>query len=71
MPSQLPTAENWVFQVSWCPQTPELLVTKYFDGTMGTHMLQSTNDCGVSHRSQLKPDDRGVFDILDFLAQRN
>ena len=49
MPLQFPTAENWVFQISWCPRAPELPVTNYIDDTMGTHVLQSTNDCGVSH----------------------
>ncbi|THH20311.1 hypothetical protein EW146_g1016 [Bondarzewia mesenterica] len=40
---ELPSAENWAFQVQWCPRNPDLLATACFDGTIGIHSIQSTN----------------------------
>ncbi|RXW21982.1 hypothetical protein EST38_g3860 [Candolleomyces aberdarensis] len=41
---QLPSADNWAFQVDWCPRNPDLLATAFFDGTIGIHSIQSTNE---------------------------
>ena len=41
---ELPPANNWAFQVQWCPRNPDLLATALFDGTIGLHSLQSTNE---------------------------
>ncbi|KAF9004641.1 hypothetical protein BDQ17DRAFT_1354419 [Cyathus striatus] len=30
---ELPSADNWAFQVEWCPRNPDLLATAFFDGT--------------------------------------
>ena len=52
---------------------PELLATAYFDGTIGIHTLQSTND-SVESRAPVpapKPDGSDVFDVLDSLKPRN
>ena len=62
------TADNWAFQVSWCPRNPELLATAYLDGTIGIHTLQSTND-SVESRAPLptpKSDGSDVFDVPGF-----
>lgn len=40
---QLPVASNWAYQVEWCPRDPDILATASFDGTIGIHSLQSTN----------------------------
>ncbi|KAJ2917891.1 hypothetical protein MD484_g2503, partial [Candolleomyces efflorescens] len=40
----LPSADNWAFQVDWCPRNPGLLATAFFDGTVGIHSIQSTGD---------------------------
>ncbi|KAF8520885.1 hypothetical protein BU17DRAFT_46119 [Hysterangium stoloniferum] len=42
--AELPPANNWAFQVQWCPRNPDLLATAFFDGTVGIHSLQSTQD---------------------------
>ncbi|KAK0204346.1 hypothetical protein DFS33DRAFT_1338755 [Desarmillaria ectypa] len=41
---ELPSASNWAFQVEWCPRNPDLLATAFFDGTVGIHSIQSTNE---------------------------
>ncbi|KAF8485415.1 hypothetical protein JB92DRAFT_3131473 [Gautieria morchelliformis] len=41
---ELPPANNWAFQVQWCPRNPDLLATAFFDGTIGVHSIQSTNE---------------------------
>ncbi|KAG6820187.1 hypothetical protein H0H93_004180 [Arthromyces matolae] len=40
---ELPSADNWAFQVDWCPRNPDLLATAFFDGTVGIHSIQTTN----------------------------
>lgn len=40
---ELPRAENWAFQIDWCPRNPDLLATAFFDGTIGIHSIQTTN----------------------------
>lgn len=39
---QLPPSNNWSFQTSWCPRNPDLLATASFDGKIGIHSLQQT-----------------------------
>ncbi|OCH86016.1 hypothetical protein OBBRIDRAFT_783955 [Obba rivulosa] len=41
---ELPSADNWAFQVQWCPRNPDLFATGFFDGTIGIHSIQSTNE---------------------------
>jgi len=62
---ELPAANNWAFQVEWCPKNPDLLATAYFDGTIGVHSLQSTNEDHQDHRAAAAPkvDGSDVFDV--------
>lgn len=41
---ELPPTSNWSFDVQWCPRNPELLATASFDGQIGVHSLQATNE---------------------------
>ncbi|KAG1814997.1 uncharacterized protein BJ212DRAFT_1481536 [Suillus subaureus] len=59
---ELPSAGNWAFQVEWCPRNPDLLATAFFDGTVGIHSIQSTNDASVPPVTP-KPDGADVFDV--------
>ncbi|KAG1730307.1 hypothetical protein EDB19DRAFT_1740751 [Suillus lakei] len=59
---ELPSADNWAFQVEWCPRNPDLLATAFFDGTVGIHSIQSTNDATVPPVTP-KPDGADVFDV--------
>ncbi|KIJ63089.1 hypothetical protein HYDPIDRAFT_182419 [Hydnomerulius pinastri MD-312] len=62
---ELPSADNWAFQVEWCPRNPDLLATAFFSGTIGIHSLQSTNDATPSASSALatpKPSGADLFD---------
>ena len=65
---QLPSADNWAFQVEWCPRNPDLLATAFFDGTVGIHSIQSTNDSvsGTDPAAAPKPDGADIFDIPGF-----
>ncbi|EJD54689.1 hypothetical protein AURDEDRAFT_110220 [Auricularia subglabra TFB-10046 SS5] len=65
---ELPAAENWAFQVDWCPKNPDLLATAYFDGTIGIHSLQSTNADSPDARTAAAPqaDGSDVFDVQGF-----
>ncbi|KAF5318593.1 hypothetical protein D9619_010994 [Psilocybe cf. subviscida] len=60
---ELPSANNWAFQVDWCPRNPDMLATAFFDGTIGIHSIQSTNEAATdskmpSHRA----DGADIFD---------
>ena len=67
---KLPSADNWAFQVEWCPRNPDLLATAYFDGTIGIHGLQSTNDAADTAAAAAAPipraDGSDVFDVPGF-----
>ncbi|KAF8270128.1 hypothetical protein EI94DRAFT_1572288 [Lactarius quietus] len=65
---ELPSAENWAFQVQWCPRNPDLLATAFFDGTIGLHSIQSTNDVaqGEIGIASPQPDGADVFDNPSF-----
>jgi protein transport protein SEC31 len=41
---QLPSADNWAFQVDWCPRNPDLFAAAFFDGTIGIHSAHATNE---------------------------
>jgi protein transport protein SEC31 len=61
---QLPSRDNWAFQVDWCPRNPDLLATAFFDGTIGIHSIQSTNKPSAPARSAVpKADGSDVFDV--------
>ena len=62
---ELPPANNWAFQVEWCPRNPDLLATAFFDGTIGVHSLQSTNEAAAP-ASVLPQDGADVFDAPGF-----
>lgn len=62
--AQLPSADNWAFQVEWCPRNPDLLATAFFDGTIGIHSIQTTNDATSQvPPSTPKADGADIFDI--------
>lgn len=48
--------------MEWCPRNPDLLATAFFDGTVGIHSIQSTNDASVPPVTP-KPDGADVFDV--------
>ncbi|KAH7912755.1 hypothetical protein BJ138DRAFT_1060464 [Hygrophoropsis aurantiaca] len=59
---ELPSADNWAFQVEWCPRNPDVLATAFFDGTVGIHSIQSTNDAAAVPPTP-KADGGDVFDV--------
>ncbi|KZT52640.1 hypothetical protein CALCODRAFT_81126 [Calocera cornea HHB12733] len=61
---ELPSSNNWAFQVDWCPRNPDLLATASFDGTIGLHMLQSTNkDTPAPSAVASQADGADIFDL--------
>ncbi|KAI4524793.1 hypothetical protein K525DRAFT_262233 [Schizophyllum commune Loenen D] len=64
---ELPSADNWAFQVDWCPRNPDLLATAFFDGTIGIHSIQSTNDAASASQAAgvtaARADGADIFDI--------
>ncbi|KAK7038871.1 protein transport protein S31 [Paramarasmius palmivorus] len=68
---ELPSADNWAFQVEWCPRNPDLLATAFFDGTIGIHSIQSTNEssateAAASSATQPRADGSDIFDVPGF-----
>ncbi|KAF8056621.1 hypothetical protein FPV67DRAFT_1431053 [Lyophyllum atratum] len=64
---ELPSADNWAFQVDWCPRNPDLLATAFFDGTVGIHSIQSTNDTPSQESAAARPaDGADIFDAPGF-----
>ncbi|KAL5498571.1 SEC31 [Sanghuangporus vaninii] len=65
---ELPYAANWAFQAQWCPRNPDLLATAYFDGTIGIHSIQTTNEAAEAQApvATPKPDGSDVFDVPGF-----
>jgi len=47
--------DNWAFQVDWCPCNPNLFATAFFDGIIGIHSIQSTNESSTQPATT-KPD---------------
>lgn len=64
---QLPSADNWAFQVDWCPRNPDLFAAAFFDGTIGIHSVQSTNETN-NELPQATPqvDGSDIFDAPGF-----
>ncbi|KAL1741502.1 hypothetical protein HDZ31DRAFT_66861 [Schizophyllum fasciatum] len=64
---ELPSADNWAFQVEWCPKNPDLLATAFFDGTIGIHSIQSTNDAATAPQgagiAAPRADGADIFDM--------
>ncbi|KAJ3833480.1 hypothetical protein F5878DRAFT_728797 [Lentinula raphanica] len=64
---ELPSADNWAFQVEWCPRNPDLLASAFFDGTIGIHSIQNTNESAVPQpRAVASTDGSDVFDVPGF-----
>ncbi len=65
---QLSYSHNWAFRVQWCPKNPDLIATADYDGTIGIHSLQSTNDLpgDQSVAPTPKADGSDVFDVPGF-----
>ncbi|KAF7340251.1 Nucleoporin-interacting protein [Mycena venus] len=62
---ELPRAQNWAFQVDWCPRNPDLLAAAFFDGTIGLHSLQGTNESAVAATSEAAAHVASGADIFD------
>jgi len=54
--------------VQWCPRNPDLLATAFFDGTIGIHSIQSTNEISQNDfgTATPQPDGADVFDNPSF-----
>ncbi len=66
---ELPSADNWAFQVDWCPRNPDMLATAFFDGTIGIHSIQSTNEASAAESGRAavpRADGADVFDAPGF-----
>ncbi|KAJ3561102.1 hypothetical protein NP233_g10405 [Leucocoprinus birnbaumii] len=68
---ELPSHDNWAFQVDWCPRNPDLLATAFFDGTIGIHSIQTTNEPSIApgREATAKADGSDVFDVPGFAQQ--
>ncbi|KAJ7139389.1 hypothetical protein C8R44DRAFT_693828 [Mycena epipterygia] len=62
---ELPRAQNWAFQVDWCPRNPDLLAAAFFDGTIGLHSLQGTNESAAAASSEVAAHAASGADIFD------
>ncbi|KAK0229698.1 hypothetical protein EDD85DRAFT_776241 [Armillaria nabsnona] len=63
---ELPSASNWAFQVEWCPRNPDLLATAFFDGTVGIHSIQSTNEPAASAAPATAGNGADIFDSTGY-----
>jgi protein transport protein SEC31 len=52
--------------VGWCPRNPDLLATAFFDGTIGIHSIQSTNEVIPITQDAPQPDGADIFDVPGF-----
>ena len=53
--------------MDWCPRNPDILATAFFDGTVGIHSIQSTNElAGASKEAAPRPDGADIFDAPGF-----
>ncbi|KAF8318711.1 hypothetical protein DL93DRAFT_2164889 [Clavulina sp. PMI_390] len=59
---ELPTASNWAFHVEWSPRNPDIFATAFFDGTIGIHSLQTTNDAASSSAPAPVDNNADIFD---------
>ncbi|MCO5584315.1 hypothetical protein L7F22_038239 [Adiantum nelumboides] len=63
---ELPSSQNWSFDVQWCPKNPDLLATASFDGKIGVHSLQATNvpeATGEAPATQGAADGSDIFNL--------
>ncbi|KII91359.1 hypothetical protein PLICRDRAFT_51526 [Plicaturopsis crispa FD-325 SS-3] len=68
---ELPSADNWAFQVDWCPRNPDLLATAFFDGTVGIHSIQSTNEpANDTSTTTARNDAADIFDVPGYSSGR-
>ncbi|KAF9527633.1 hypothetical protein CPB83DRAFT_815128 [Crepidotus variabilis] len=59
---ELPSASNWAFQVDWCPRNPDMLATAFFDGTIGIHSIQTTNESAAKQSTaKSQADNADIF----------
>ena len=65
-PSQLPSAENWAFQVDWCPRNPDLFAAAFFDGTIGIHSAHTTNESLEGVPATPQPEGADIFNAPGF-----
>ncbi|PCH44664.1 hypothetical protein WOLCODRAFT_26929 [Wolfiporia cocos MD-104 SS10] len=63
---ELPSADNWAFQVQWCPRNPDLFAAAFFGGTIGIHSIQSTNEANELPPITPQPDGSDVFNAPGF-----
>ncbi|KAM5541833.1 hypothetical protein V8D89_004562 [Ganoderma adspersum] len=63
---ELPSADNWAFQVQWCPRNPDLFAAAFFDGTVGIHSIQSTNEANEVPPATPQPDASDIFNAPGF-----
>ncbi|KAF6753615.1 hypothetical protein DFP72DRAFT_1010406 [Ephemerocybe angulata] len=61
---ELPSADNWAFQVEWNPRNPDILATAFFDGTIGIHSIQTTNEAAAAPTPQA--DGADIFNAPGF-----
>ncbi|KXN85131.1 Protein transport protein SEC31 [Leucoagaricus sp. SymC.cos] len=61
---ELPSHDNWAFQVDWCPRIPDLLVTPCCHGTIGIHSIRSTSEpsTAAGRPAVPKADGSDIFD---------
>ena len=64
--AQLPSADNWAFQVDWCPRNPDLFAAAFFDGTIGIHSIQSTNEANEVPQAAPQQDASDIFGAPGF-----
>jgi protein transport protein SEC31 len=64
--TQLPSADNWAFQVQWCPRNPDLFAAGFFDGTIGVHSIQHTNkEPGTAAQAAAPAHSQSGADVFD------
>ncbi|KAI0777311.1 hypothetical protein BD413DRAFT_467598 [Trametes elegans] len=63
---ELPSADNWAFQVQWCPRNPDLFAAAFFDGTVGIHSIQSTNESADAPVAAPQTDASDIFGAPGF-----
>ncbi|TFK85253.1 hypothetical protein K466DRAFT_588247 [Polyporus arcularius HHB13444] len=66
MIGELPSADNWAFQVDWCPRNPDLFAAAFFDGTIGIHSIQSTNESAEAPQAAPQQDASDIFGAPGF-----
>jgi protein transport protein SEC31 len=52
--------------VQWCPRNPDLFAAGFFDGTIGIHSIQATNEENTIVPPTPQPDGSDIFDAPGF-----